>query len=238
MPTCALMECPLSQRRVRQNPCITSQPIRHRPTPLADYPSNSSDTYLMQFDAVSHTPHMAPPVTHTTHKYLLSPPALSLIPSHTQAQSTRERKERREGEGKGEAERKRRKKKERKRRMAATSCWRSSPVSCYFPMPSTSLEMKEAAPSFIFFKLKPWRSPKVDLRPQAIPSRAAAHGASPRHCEHIPEAQHHIPQPPMAMPMSFTFIHGHDYHGWIRLPTAHAWHIQHLEKVPYITRKP
>jgi hypothetical protein len=24
----------------------------------------------------------------------------------------------------------------------------------------------------------------------------------------------------------------------LELPTAHAWHIQHLEKVPYITRKP
>ena len=79
-------------------------------------------------------------------------------------------------------------------------------------------EMKEAAPSFIFFKLKPWRSPKVALRPQAIPSRAVAHGASPRPSEHIPESQHHLPQNPRAMPMSFTFIHGHHYHGWGQAP--------------------
>jgi hypothetical protein len=37
-------------------------------------------------------------------------------------------------------------------------------------MPSTSPEIKEAAPSFIFFKLKPWRSPKVDLLHQALPA--------------------------------------------------------------------
>ena len=77
-------------------------------------------------------------------------------------------------------------------------------------------ELEEMAPSFVIFVLEPWSKPDVDRPPQGVLVRTAVDGASPRHDEHIPEVPNHFPQPPMAIPMSFTFIHGHHHHGWGR----------------------
>jgi len=88
--------------------------------------------------------------------------------------------ETREGK-KGEKERKKGEEEKEKRKQGdAPCCWCMPTTSCCSsPTPSTSPEMKEVAPSFIFFKLKPWRSLKVDLLPQAIPAQVAAVGDPP-----------------------------------------------------------
>ena len=80
-PTRALTECSPSWRSVRRNPCIASQSIKHgrtladRPTPLADCPSNSTDTYNMQM-LRCHTHTLLGPTCQ--HSISLNPSVLSL----------------------------------------------------------------------------------------------------------------------------------------------------------------
>jgi len=103
---------------------------------------------------------------HISHIYIYTP-ALhtpSLNPPFVPTPSTRKQRER----GKGE-ERRRRRGEEKKEEDAQPLLEDDTSDELLLPTPSALPKMVKTAPSFIFFKLKPWRSPHLDLLPCCVP---------------------------------------------------------------------
>ena len=114
--------------------------------------------------AVHPSPHLDPLVSPITHTNTPAPPPFLRI--HVLLQKTGNRKEKRE-EG---------------RRREEGEGGEEEEEDAHLLSPSPRRRWRRR-PQVNFFNLKPWRSPSVDLYPQATPSRATVDEGSPRHGE-------------------------------------------------------